>query len=250
MAILYVAAEAAELEPFAALLSGVNKLKWPVDFAYEGVLNGRRVLLAANGAGPKLASHVVEIAVRAVSHADLSASRLEAVVSTGYCGALAPELRENQIVVGTSVLGTTSDVSCPCQIPKSEVDFISGPVFSQNRVACLAFEKEQLHSSGAIAIDMESEGVSARTKRADLPFYCIKVVTDRANESFSFDVNRMRTSEGRISRGKIVLFAATHPKVLPELFRLKRRSESAARVLGDFLVRCRIEPQFISRLAE
>lgn len=238
MAILYVAAEAAELDPFARLLAGVKKLKWPIDYACEGVLNGRRVLLAANGAGPKLGSHAVEMAIRAVTHADLSSSRLEAVVSTGYCGALTPGIQENDIIIGTRVLGSDP---IDCDIPQSEEKFISGAIVSQNRIACLAAEKEQLHATGAIAVDMESEGVGARTKRAELPFYCIKVVTDRADESFSLDLNRMRTAEGRISRGKIGLFAATHPAMLPELFRLKRRSESAAKALGEFLVSCRIE---------
>ena len=66
MAILYVASEAVELEPMARLLTGVRKLKWPLAYAYEGVLEGRRLLLAANGAGPKLATRAVEVAIRAI----------------------------------------------------------------------------------------------------------------------------------------------------------------------------------------
>src|ERR1700745_3767115 len=99
MAFLYVAAEASELQPFTELLTGVRKLKWPVDYAYEGIWEGRRMLLAANGAGPKLAADVVEVAIRAGMVAELSSSRLEAVISTGYCGALSPDLCESQIVV-------------------------------------------------------------------------------------------------------------------------------------------------------
>ena len=82
MALLFVAAEAAELKPFANLLTGLRKLKWPMAYAYEGILDGRRILLAANGAGPKLAAHVVEVAVRAAMVAELSSSRLEAVITT------------------------------------------------------------------------------------------------------------------------------------------------------------------------
>ena len=74
MAILYVASEAVELEPMARLLTGVRKLKWPLAYAYEGVLEGRRLLLAANGAGPKLATRAVEVAIRAITSAELSSS--------------------------------------------------------------------------------------------------------------------------------------------------------------------------------
>ncbi len=87
---------------------------------------------------------------------------------------------------------------------------------------------------------MEAAGVAARTKAASLPFCCIKVVSDRADEAFKIDFNRMRTAEGRIARGKISLHAATHPKLIGELLRLRRRTLDAAKALGDFLVSCRI----------
>jgi hypothetical protein len=125
-------------------------------------------------------------------------------------------------------------------VPQTEDAHQVGTLISQDCVANHCSEKQQLAESGAIAVDMEAAGVAARTKRADLPFLCIKVVTDRADESFGLDLNAMRTPEGRIARGKIGVYALTHPKLISELFRLKRRSEGAAKALGDFLVSCRI----------
>ncbi len=245
MAILYVASEAAELKPLAGMLSGLRKLSWPIDYAYEGVHEGRRILLAANGAGPRLAGQAVEIAIRAVTAADLSASKLEAVASIGWCGALDPALQEKQILIATEVLDVASGERYECVnvevSPAEAKTFVSGAIASQNRVAVTADEKKNLQAqSRAIAVEMEAAGVAARTKRAGLPFCCIKVVADRADESFVFDINSMRTSEGRIARGKIVVHAVAHLNILPELFRLKRRSEDAAQALGEFLVSCRI----------
>lgn len=240
MAILYVASEAAELKPLANLLTALRKLKWPIDYAYEGIWEGRRLLLAANGAGPKLAAQAVEVAIRAVMVAELSSSRLEAVVSTGWCGALDPELRESQIVVGTQVVDLSTQTKFDCGSITGNNEFISGVVASQDRIANDAGEKERLRASGAIAIDMEAAGVAARAQRAGLPFCCIKVVSDCAQESFPFDLNQFRTSEGRIARGKIVVQALTHPNRLPVLFQLKRRTGDAATALGEFLVSCRI----------
>ncbi len=178
MAILYVASEAAELKPLANLLTALRKLKWPVDYAYEGIWEGRRLLLAANGAGPKLASQVVEIAIRAVMVAELSSSKLEAVVSTGWCGALDPELRESQIVAATRVLDLSTNEAFDCAPIMADGQFASGIVASQDRIANDAAEKERLRGSGAVAIDMEAAGVAARARRAGLPFCCIKAVTD------------------------------------------------------------------------
>ncbi len=240
MAILYVASEAAELTPFADLLTGLRKLKWPVDYAWEGILQGRRILLAANGAGPKLAADVVEIAIRAGMVAELSSSKLEAVVSTGFCGALDVSLKQSQIVVATAVVCPATGENYPCEVIQNEQEFVCGPLLSQNRIANDVPEKKTLSATGAIAVDMESAGVAARTKRAGLPFCCIKVVSDRADESFPFDLNSMRSPEGRIVRGKIVLHALTHPNVISALLRLRRRTGDAAKILGDFLVSSRI----------
>ena len=126
MAILYVASDAIELKPFANLLTGVRKLKWPIDYAFEGVWEGRRVLLAANGAGPRLASQAVEVAIRAVIGAELSSSKLEAVVSTGYCGALDPNLRECQVVVATQVVDLGTNEAFDCSPIDTAAEFAAG----------------------------------------------------------------------------------------------------------------------------
>ena len=240
MAILYVASEASELKPFAAMLTGLRKLNWPVDYAFEGILDGRRILLAANGAGPKLAARAVEVALRAVMVAELSSSKLEAIVSTGYCGALEANLRESQIVVAKQLLDFAHTETFDCTAIESDAAFAHGLLVSQDRVAMNSIEKRQLADAGALAVDMESAGVAARAKTAGLPFCCIKVVSDRANESFRTDFNRLRTPEGRIARGKIGLHAVTHPHLVPELLRLRRRTQDAAKALGNFLVSCRI----------
>jgi nucleoside phosphorylase len=114
MAILYVASEAVELEPMAKLLTGLRKLKWPLAYAWEGVWEGRRILLAANGAGSKLAARAVEVAIRAITSAELSSSALDAVVSTGFCGALDPALAAGQIVVASEVLDWTNKERYDC----------------------------------------------------------------------------------------------------------------------------------------
>ena len=243
MAILYVASEEAELKPFANLLTGLRKLKWPIDYAWEGIWEGRRVMLAANGAGPRLAFQAVEIAIRAVTAAELSSSRLEGIVSTGFCGALDPQLKPFQIVAADQVLDLATNEVFDCARVTSEGEVAIGKIVSQDRIANNSAEKQALRVHSAIAVDMEAAGVAARTKRAGLPFYCIKVVSDCANESFGFDLNKMRTSEGRLARGKIGYYTVTHPNIIPELFRLRGRAEGAAKALGDFLVSCRISSE-------
>jgi hypothetical protein len=65
------------------------------------------------------------------------------------------------------------------------------------------------------------------------------VVTDTVNEGFSIDFNRMRDSDGRFSRSRIIKEACRNPfKLFPELLQFDRRCRRAATLLGDFIADC------------
>lgn len=241
MAILFTASEAFELEPLASQLTGLRPLKWPLDYAQEGVWEGKRYLLAANGAGPKLASHCVEVAVRATSMAELSSSKLEAVVSTGLCGALQPDLQIGDIIEASGLLDPESQERIPCSRVQSDRGTKYGVVLSVDRVAGTVAEKQVLSQTGALAVEMEAAGVARRAAAVQVPFCCVKVVSDRSDEEFVMDFNRMRSNDGRFSRGKIVVYALTHPPTVTRLLSLRRRSHEAASALGVFLASCRFQ---------
>ena len=227
---------AAEAREFSGLLrhaERVVKLDWPVDFARKIWLNGRTALLVANGPGPALASEAVEIAK--------GRERLTGLVSTGFCGALDPALKLSDIFVA-------SKISIPnCTIPNRDREGVgafcpanptphqTGTLLSINRVAVTRTEKSQLHQTGAAAVEMEAAGVAAKAQEYNLPFYCIRVVTDTAAESFPLDFNQMRDASGRFSRSKILVAACRNPSVFPKLLKFNKISKHAAQALGDFL---------------
>jgi nucleoside phosphorylase len=167
---------------------------------------------------------------------------LEVVVSTGLCGALDANLNENEIVVGTEVLDSGTGERYACAPVVADCKFTSGLLVTQDRIANTAAEKAGLARSGAIAVDMEAAAIAAHSKRARLPFACIKVVSDRADESFDLDLNEMRAGDGHIARGKIGLYALKHPNKIAGLMSLRSRAKGAAKVLGEFLVSCRVSP--------
>jgi adenosylhomocysteine nucleosidase len=243
MAILFVASESYEIKPFASRLAGGRSLNWPLDYAEEGVWEGQRAILVANGAGPRLASEAVEVARRAVMVADLSSSRLEAIVSIGVCGGLNPALVPGQVICPKTVMAVDVPEVFECHVMEATHGFVSGVAISTDRVAGTLEEKRKLREQGGDVVEMEAAGVAAKAMQAGVPFYCIKVVSDSAEDEMPLDLNAMRTIEGRFARGKIGSYALTHPNVLPGILRLKRRSEDAADVLGDFLVGCRIEQE-------
>ena len=86
---------------------------------------------------------------------------------------------------------------------------------------------------------MEAAGVLSRVREWEKPFYCIRSVTDLANESFRVDLNAARRADGRFSTPRILAAAIQSPiTVAPELFELRKRCARAARSLGEFIADC------------
>ena len=184
----------------------------------------------ANGAGAHRAASGIDNALRAF--------RPEAIVSMGFCGALDPSLAIGDIVVGTTVFG--GDRAFPAEPPVTSASHRRGPVRTADHVVGTAEEKRRLHATGAIAVEMEAAGVAQRAQKLGVPFFCIKSVTDLADETMANDFNVVLRSDGRFDTMKVLLQGLRHPWVrLPELFRLQRRCALAARSLGEFIADCR-----------
>ncbi len=229
----FVAAEAREFVGLLRHCEQVKQLDWPLDFARSALLNGRDVILAANGPGPKLAARAAEVIKE---HHEL-----EALVSTGFCGALDPSLRAGEIFVAASIVGNTHDVgelvAHALSVPRSHsCERQPSKLLSIDHVATTSQEKKALHSTThASAIEMEAAGLAAKAAHWQIPLYAIKVVTDTASETFPLDFNRLRDQEGRFSRPKIIAAALRRPSAFPALLNLNRRCNQASEALGDFL---------------
>jgi len=191
---------------------------------------GDDIRTVANGAGAHRAAAAVDEALRNFHP--------EALISMGFCGALDPSLAIGDIVVATTVFA--ADRAFPAEPPVTSMPHRAGPVRTADRVVATAEEKKQLHSTGAIAVEMEAAGVAQRAQKLGVPFFCIKSVTDLADETMANDFNAVLRSDGRFDTMKVLLSSLRHPWVrLPELFRLQRRCVLAARSLGEFIADCR-----------
>ncbi len=222
MKILFVASDRMEFPDIVRRASFVRPTGVAVDWSRKAMLGGNEIMLLANGIGPERA--------RAAAAAGIDAFRPDAVVSTGFCGALAPSLgiaelvNANRIVSGGEIYDARA-----VKGPKT------GPIRSISYVARTAEEKRELALEGAIAVEMEAAGVAAEALRHSLPFYCIRAVTDLAGETLANDFNKALRSDGHFDTMSILRVALLHPATrLPELIRLRKRCIRAARALGDF----------------
>jgi adenosylhomocysteine nucleosidase len=202
----------------------------PVDWSRSARLGNHELVLAANGAGAQRAASAVEAAMQRFP--------ADAIVSTGFCGALAPELEIADVVVGTAI--SAGSRTFPALHPASRRQHRMGVVCSIDHVAQTAEEKRRLRAGGSSVVEMEAGGVAERAAARGVPFYCVRVVTDLAGEDMANNFNRALRPDGHFATMNILIGALRHPLVrLPELLRLRNRCVRAARVLGDFIADCR-----------
>jgi adenosylhomocysteine nucleosidase len=226
--LVFVAAEAREFQGVLRHAERVVRLDWPVDFARSARLNGRAVVLVANGPGPKLAGEAVD---SLKEHQEV-----EGLVSIGFCGALDPALKPADIVVAHA-LSVPRSHSCERPACVSALPHHTGILLSLDHVVTTSTEKSALYQkTNATAVEMESSAVVARATAWSVPFYAIKAVTDTAQESFPLDFNLLRDPAGRFSRTRILAAALRRPTTsFPALLNLNQRCNTAAKALGDFI---------------
>jgi adenosylhomocysteine nucleosidase len=202
----------------------------PVRWCRAGRLNGHELVLAANGVGWQRAAAAVDAA--------WTRSRPEAVISTGFCGGLDPQLQVGDVVVGTRVRDAGREYAAqPVSCAKSHV---AGVVCSVDHVVQTAEEKRALHAKGNTAVEMEAAGVASRAEALGAGFFCIRAVTDVAGEDLANDYNRALRPDGQFDTMRIFRYVLTRPAArLPELFRLRQNCALAAQTLGEFFADCR-----------
>lgn len=230
---LLVAAESREFDGLRRLAAGWKKLDSRIAMLAASEVEGRRWILAANGAGPALAAEA--------ARSGLGNGTVDRVISMGTCGALADTLAVGDIVAAAEVIGADGCLRFPAVLPRCGAPFHSGPILSADRVAATRRDKQKARESGAIAVEMEAAGVAEVTRAAGVPFSCIRAVSDTSDEDMPLDFNVLRDAAGRFDLARIAAAAAARPAALPGLLRLGRNARVASKNLGEFLVHCRFD---------
>ncbi len=187
---------------------------------FEAPRLGAEAVIAVSGAGRAQAARAAEELV--------ARHRLEGLISAGFSGALAPQLRAGDLVVDTEVpqwkaLATRTGVSL-------------GRVATVDRVVRNVAERRALAAeTGALVVDMESAAVAEVARRHGLPWAIVRAVTDTAERDLVLDWNRCLRRNGSV--GLLQLFAQLlrKPQGVAEIGQLWYASRRASRSLENFL---------------
>jgi nucleoside phosphorylase len=151
------------------------------------------------------------------------------VLSSGFTGALAPELS-----LGTLVYDRNR--TRPERIAQLEALGATAATFhAAERIAITAAEKHILRAhTGCDAVEMESAIIHEICADHGIECITLRAVSDTAYEDLPLDFNSLMKAQ-HLSIGSLALAILRCPRVIPGLWRLGRNADLAARQLARAL---------------
>jgi len=196
-----------------------------------GEIINKSVLIAETGVGIKKARTSVSYVIQ--KH------RPELIIIAGHGGALSPELKVGDIVVGESVISLLKDEKKTLfsLIPDLEVHYKKGDILTENRFIHESAKKKKLHEqSGASVVDMETWGVVEASMQSSVPVMGIRSVSDEYFENLP-DMGELFNSAGKFDPVKAARYFIFNPRLIFPYLRFRFvNSKKSADSLSTFLL--------------
>ncbi len=199
-----------------------------------GELRGKEVVLAVTGVGIKRA--------RAATSLVIQQFKPGLIINGGFSGALSPELRVGDVIVGSSVTSLKKNedrlLHDDFSIPVGE--FTRGKLLTESRFINDPDEKKRLYeSTGALVVDMETWGVVEAVQQSKTPVASVRVVSDEARERLP-DMGAIYSSNGELDSKKAEAYFRAYPELLPPYLKFRftntpRAQESLCTILSHIV---------------
>ena len=192
----------------------------------RGNIEGRAIEILHTGVGEKVC--------RQRLGKFLKNQQFEFLISAGFAGALNDQLRVGDLLLAKnfSTFDLTERQSFP-SLPIHQADLLT--------MAALIDSSEErseiARSTGAAAVDMETEFIARACAEHGIPLLSLRVITDTPREPFPappkilFDIERQRTHLLKLAR-----FLLAHPNKIPRLIEFARRIARTRKILATALI--------------
>jgi adenosylhomocysteine nucleosidase len=154
------------------------------------------------------------------------------LISVGFSGALKPEQRAGDLVLATEVGGPQGH-RWPAVRPAvwANRDIAAGRLLTVPQLVSDPREKQRLgRQYDALAVDMECVVAARLCHQHNVPFACLRVISDDWQTPLSPHLVELLQQE-RVSISRLAGRVLRHPRLIGELWRLARQTRHASRRL-------------------
>jgi adenosylhomocysteine nucleosidase len=195
--------------------------------AIRGKIDDRAIEVLHTGVGEKVCRQRVG--------KFLQDQQFDFLISAGFAGALNDKLQIGDLLLAKnfSTIELIRMRSLLSSLPIHIADLWTAPALIDS-----SEERTKIaHTSGAVAVDMETEYVARACAEHGIPLLSFRVISDTPREPFPvptkvlFDIERQRTH-----LLKLAMFFLAHPNRVPRLIKFARRIVRARKTLASALV--------------
>lgn len=155
---------------------------------------------------------------------------VDLIFSVGWAGALTTEIASGSAHNVAGVIDVRTGERFRCEAGAGEIWLATSA-----KVADEAEKRRLASTYHAGLVDMEAAAVARLAAMREIPFYCIKGVSDGLSERLP-DFNRFLTPDGKLQISRLVLFSMLRPWYWPALVRMGENSKRAARNMAESLL--------------
>jgi adenosylhomocysteine nucleosidase len=177
-------------------------------------------------------------AARKATRALLDGHTPKWIISAGFSGALSPELKVGDIVVGNSLVSTTGDeLSIDLRMEANPAAGLHvGRLLMAGAIVRSVAEKQSLAEQyGALAVDMESLAVAEVCRDAKIRCLAVRAISDDLSADLPPEILTVVGGSGSIRLGAALGAIWKRPGSVKEMWRLRELAMTAADRLADFL---------------
>ncbi|HUH62093.1 MAG TPA: hypothetical protein VLZ50_03800 [Terracidiphilus sp.] len=147
---------------------------------------------------------------------------IDLLFSLGWAGALAQEISPGSVHNVAGVIDARTGERFHCDAGAGDLWLVTSPIVANHA------EKRRLATAyKAALVDMEAAAIARLAQMREIPFYCLKGVSDGLDDSLP-DFNRFVGPGGQLQLGRFTLFALIRPWLWPSLVRMGENSRKAA----------------------